>query len=72
MSLKAYHQWQSIALKMDSHCQKVFLSFALMLALQKIIKICYYSILKAIFDLKIFKILSWLLGYVAKAIWLER
>ena len=35
MSLKAYHQGQSIALKLDSHRQKIFLSFALMIALQK-------------------------------------
>ena len=35
MSLKAYHQGQSIALKLDSHRQKIFLSLALMIALQK-------------------------------------
>ena len=35
MSLKAYHQGQSIALKLDPHRQKIFLSFALMIALQK-------------------------------------
>ena len=35
MSLKVYHQGQSIALKLDSHRQKNFLSFALMIALQK-------------------------------------
>ena len=35
MSLKAYHQGQNIALKLDSHRQKIFLSFALMIALQK-------------------------------------
>ena len=35
-------------------------------------KNAFYLILKALFVLKIFKILSWLFGHVGKIAWLER
>ena len=38
----------------------------------KIMKIAFYFILKALFVLKIFKSLSWLLGHVGKTASLER
>ena len=38
----------------------------------KMMKNAFYFILKALFVLKIFKILSWLFGQVEKMAWLER
>ena len=38
----------------------------------KTMKNTFYFILKALFVLKIFKILAWLLGHVGKTAWLER
>ena len=38
----------------------------------KMMKNVFYFILKAVFDLKIYKILSWLFGHVEKTSWLAR
>ena len=38
----------------------------------KMMKNAFYFILKALFALKIFKLLSWLFGHVEKTAWLER
>ena len=38
----------------------------------KIMKKAFYFVLKALFILKIFKLLSWLSGHVEKIAWLER
>ena len=38
----------------------------------KMMKNAFYSILKAVFVLKIIKFLSWLFGHVEKMPWLER
>ena len=51
-----------------SPSKKDFL-FALIVALQNWWKI--YFILKALFVLKIFRLLSWLFGHVEKTTWLE-
>ena len=58
-------------LKSDSHLPKFFL-FALMIALQKMMKNAFYFTLKALFVLKILTFLSWLFGHVEKNAWLER
>ena len=38
----------------------------------KMVRNTFYFILKAIFVLKIFKVLSWFFGHVGKTAWLER
>ena len=38
----------------------------------KMLKNAFYFTLKALFVLKIFKLLSWLVGHVEKTAWLER
>ena len=38
----------------------------------KMMKNAFYSVLKALFVLKIFKFLSWLFGHFEKAAWFER
>ena len=38
----------------------------------KMMNNAFYFILKALFVLKIFKLLSWLFGHVEKIVWLER
>ena len=38
----------------------------------KMMKNAFYFILKALFVLKIFKLLSWVFGHVEKTAWLER
>ena len=62
---------QTRVLKSDSHLPgKKMLLFASMIALQKWWKMLFY--LKALFVLKIYKFLSWLLVHVQKTAWLQR
>ena len=59
-------------LKSDSHLPKrnCFISFNEKPL--KMMKNPFYFILKALFVLKIFNLLSWLFGHVVKMAWLER
>ena len=60
-----------VGLKSDSHFpKKKFLCFNN--SPSKIMKNAFYFILKAVFFLKIFKVLSWLFGHVEKTTWFER
>ena len=52
-------------LKSDSHLPKKVVLYGLMKAF-KMMKNAFYSILKALFILKIFKFLSWRFGHVEK------
>ena len=60
----------SASLKSDSHLPKKY--YLLQLQPFKNDENAFYFILKAIFVLKIFRFLSWLLGHVEKTAWLER
>ena len=59
-------------LKLGSHLPKIFCVICLIESLLKVIKNVFYSILKTLFVLKIFKFLSWLFAHVGKTAWLER
>ena len=55
-----------IYLKSDSHPPKKNLCYLLQYTPLKMVKNAFYSILKALFDLMIFKFLSWIFGHVEK------
>ena len=58
-------------LKSDSHLPKKFLFICFNESPLKIMKNVFYFILKALFVLKIFRILSWHFGHVENTAWLE-
>ena len=58
--------------KSDSHLPKKFFFVSFNDSTSKIMKNAFYFILKALFNLKIFKFLSWLFEYGEKLAWLER
>ena len=59
-------------LKLDSHLPKRFLFICFNESPSKLMKNAFYFILKALFVLEIFKLLSWLFVHVEKTAWLER
>ena len=59
-------------LKLDSHLPKKVCIIWLIESPLKIMKNVFYFVLKALFFLKIFKILSWIFGLVGKTAGLER
>ena len=66
-----------VELKSDSHLPKKIVLFVLFViwvgeSSLKIMKNAFYFMLKALFVLKIFKLLSWLFGHVGNKAWLER
>ena len=58
--------------ELKSDLPKKFALFASLKAFVKMMKNPFYFILKALFVLKMFKLLSWLFGYVERTTWLER
>ena len=54
----------SRSVKLDSHLPKKFLFIYFNESPLKMMKNAFYFILKALFGLKIFKVLSWHFGYV--------
>ena len=70
---KAGDLWQEVsALKPDSHLPKKICFICLDESTLKIKKNGFYFILKALFALKILKVLSRLFDYVEKTVWFER
>ena len=59
-------------LKSDSPLPKIKNIICVIESPLKIMKNAFYFILKALFILKIFKFLSWLVGHVEETAWLER
>ena len=59
-------------LKSDSHLPKKIYFICFNDSPSKVMKNAFYFILKALFVLKIFKLLSWLFEHVEKTAWLER
>ena len=66
-SLQEYKEYND--LKSDSHLFTKNLVICFIESPLKIMKNDFYFILKAIFVLKIFKLLSWLFGHVEKTIY---
>ena len=60
------------AVKSDSHLPKRFFIICFTDSPSKLMKNAFYFILKVLFVLKIFKLLSWLFGHVEKSAGLER
>ena len=61
---------QTDALKLNSHLPKTFFIY-LNDNLSRMMKNAFYFILKSLFVLKIFKVLSLLFGHLEKTVWLE-
>ena len=59
-------------LKSDSHIPKKNCVIYFIESPLKMMKNAFYFILKALFVLKIFELLSWLFGHLGKTAWLER
>ena len=60
-----------ISLKSDPHLPKIFIIICFNDSPSKMMKNAFYFILKAVFVLKIFKLLSWFFGHVEWTPWLE-
>ena len=72
--LKIYNTFISIFvvhLKLDCHPPKKINFICFNESPLKLVKNAFCSILKALFILKTFNVLSWLIGYVEKRAWLE-
>ena len=64
--------FKKISLKSDSPLPKMKSIICFIESPLKMMKNAFYFILKALFILKIFKFLSWLVGHVEETAWLER
>ena len=63
---------QTLSSKSDSHLPKKICFMYFIESPLKMMKNAFYFILKALFFLKIFKLLSWLFCYIEYMTWLER